>query len=99
MKISPIQFTLLLTVGLASMLCFSSPVKSMLGADRTTDAEESNPNPYVTDGLIAMWDGEWNVGLGIHDSSSTTWVDLVGDKDVTLQRTVLSLIMRLSAMV
>lgn len=84
MKIPTRQFTILLAVGLASMLCVSSPVKSMLGAERTTATEESNPNPYVTNGLIAMWDGEWNVGLGIHDSSSPTWVDLIGDKDVTL---------------
>lgn len=35
-------------------------------------------NPYVTDGLIAMWDGEWNAGGGKHDPNATTWVDLVG---------------------
>ena len=23
-------------------------------------------NPYVTDGLVAMWDGEWNAGGGVH---------------------------------
>lgn len=33
--------------------------------------------PYVTDGLIAYWDGINNTGNG-HDSSSTTWTDLVG---------------------
>ena len=22
-------------------------------------------NPYVTDGLVAMWDGEWNAGGGV----------------------------------
>ena len=22
---------------------------------------------YVQDGLVAMWDGEWNAGAGIHD--------------------------------
>ena len=21
-------------------------------------------NPYITDGLISMWDGQWNVGGG-----------------------------------
>lgn len=35
-------------------------------------------NPYVTDGLIAMWDGEWNAGPGVHDPNATTWKDLVG---------------------
>lgn len=37
--------------------------------------------PYVTNGLIAMWDGEWNVGLGVHDANAMTWKDLVGDRD------------------
>lgn len=35
-------------------------------------------NSYVTDGLIAMWDGEWNAGGGVHDPAATTWVDLSG---------------------
>ena len=35
-------------------------------------------NPYVTDGLIAMWDGEWNVGPGKHSSTTSTWKDLIG---------------------
>ena len=33
-------------------------------------------NPYITDGLVAMWDGEWNAGEGIHDSSSNVLVNL-----------------------
>ncbi len=42
-------------------------------------------NPYVTDGLIAMWDAEWNVGGGVHDASATTWKDLSGNNmDFTL---------------
>lgn len=36
-------------------------------------------NPYVTDGLVAMWDGEWNAGGGVHDSTITDWVDLTGN--------------------
>ena len=35
-------------------------------------------NPYVTDGLVAMWDGEWNAGPGVHDASATTWADICG---------------------
>lgn len=42
-------------------------------------------NPYVTDGLVAMWDGEWNAGGGVHDPAATTWVDLSGNgQDFTL---------------
>lgn len=32
--------------------------------------------PYATNGLVAYWDGIWNAGLGVHDSTTTTWVDL-----------------------
>lgn len=34
-------------------------------------------NPYVADGLIAMWDAVWNAGPGVHDASATTWKNLV----------------------
>ena len=33
---------------------------------------------YVQDGLIAMWDGIENSGWGVHDTSTSTWKDLVG---------------------
>ena len=35
-------------------------------------------NPYVTDGLVAMWDGEWNVSGGVHDQNAVSWRDVVG---------------------
>ena len=34
-------------------------------------------NPYVTDGLIAMWDGQWNAAKGRHDSTALRWINLV----------------------
>ena len=36
-------------------------------------------NPYVTDGLVAMWDGDWNAGPGKHDANATVWNDLSGN--------------------
>ena len=39
-------------------------------------------NPYVTDGLVAMWDGEWNAGGGVHDAVATTWKNLVRGVDL-----------------
>jgi len=36
--------------------------------------------PYVTDGLVAMWDGEWNAGPGAHDANATSIVDLSGNE-------------------
>jgi hypothetical protein len=40
-------------------------------------------NPYVTDGLVAMWDGEWNAGGGVHDPNATVWKDLVAGIELT----------------
>ena len=41
----------------------------------------SKKNPYVTKGLVAMWDGEWNAGLGRHNAKASKWKDLVGMSD------------------
>ena len=71
-----ITIFLLAAVGVA----FGGPVRSALGgrhAQYVPHGEES-PNPYVTDSLIAMWDGENNAGWGLHDASATTWIDLSG---------------------
>lgn len=40
-------------------------------------------NPYVTDGLVAMWDGEWNAGGGVHDPNAQSWVDLTGNHSLS----------------
>jgi hypothetical protein len=49
------------------------------------DAAMPTPNSYVQDGLIAMWDGEWNAGRGVHDSAATVWKDLVGTRDLAIE--------------
>ena len=42
---------------------------------------------YVQDGLVGQYDGIDNQGTGTHDSTATTWKDLVGDNDLTLTNT------------
>lgn len=42
-------------------------------------------NPYVTDGLVAMWDGEWNAGGGVHDASTGSIADLCGGAPFVLE--------------
>ena len=60
----------------------------MLGARAGAWAKSGyTAKDYVQDGLIAMWDGIENAGWGIHDSSATTWKNLVGDNDLVLQNT------------
>ena len=41
-------------------------------------------NPYITDGLVAMWDGEWNAGGGKHNPNATVWKDIISDKTLSL---------------
>lgn len=36
---------------------------------------------YVRNGLIAMWDGIENAGLGVHDANAQIWVDLSGNRN------------------
>ena len=72
-----------ITGGIAAlgMSAVGSPVRSVVGGDGIDGVEEYDvfDNPYVQDGLVAMWDGEWNAGWGIHDDSANTWVDLSGN--------------------
>ena len=37
---------------------------------------------YVQNGLIAMWDGIENAGWGVHDANATSWLDLIGNKQM-----------------
>ena len=45
---------------------------------RKPQTARSVKSRYAQDGLIAMWDGEDNMGTGAHDPHATTWRDLVG---------------------
>lgn len=56
----------------------SSPVRSNIGDVNAEFAEGGLENPYITDGLIAHWDGIWNAGIGLHDSNAAVWKDLAG---------------------
>ena len=60
----------------------SSPVRSKVGGRMTSlISSPSTPIdlPYVTDGLIACYDGEWNNGLGKHNPNASIWKDLSGN--------------------
>ena len=57
------------------------PIKSNISARQISvlSQEEAFKNPYITDGLVAMWDGEWNAGFGVHDEETEIWHDLIGN--------------------
>lgn len=60
----------------------SRPINSLVassGEKSATGGGVGWKNPYVTDGLVGMWDGEWNAGPGVHDPNATTWKDLSGN--------------------
>ena len=64
------------------MASYAAPVRSILGAQGAINKAETSggwKNPYITDGLIAMWDGEWNAGPGKHNDNATRWIDLTGN--------------------
>lgn len=44
--------------------------------------------PYATNGLIAMWDGIWNSGIGVHDTRAEKPTELVADLPTTLTGTM-----------
>lgn len=59
------------------------PTSSNVGSKNTSfiQQEEAIPNPYITSGLVAMWDGEWNAAVGVHDPNATIWKDLSGNRN------------------
>ena len=61
--------------------CYAQPIRSIIAAEhiKVIEEEELDPNMYVLNGLVAWYDGEWNVGMGEHDSSATVWKDLSGN--------------------
>lgn len=65
------------------LIDFSNPGKAVVERSLVGTVVGSGPNAkdcYETDGLIAMWDGECNQGVGeSHASGVTNWVDLTGN--------------------
>ena len=44
-----------------------------------------NAGSYVTNGLVAQWDGEFNVAAGAsHSASATSWQSLVGESSISI---------------
>ena len=59
----------------------ANPTRSSVGGRGFSLVEDPNPPtplPYVTDGLVSMWDGIWNAGVG-HTDSHNRMVELCGN--------------------
>lgn len=77
--------SLALAVTTASLVLVAKPQKGIEASRSLVYTEDATLDvPYVTDGLVAMWDAEWNAGVGVHDPEATTWLDLVGGNDMVL---------------
>lgn len=52
-------------------------MRSFLLGKKTEVKDAPTARSYVQDGLVAMWDGIENAGVGVHSNSATYWTDLV----------------------
>lgn len=58
-----------------------------IGSRMSLWGSSSSKIPYVSDGLCAWWDGEWNQGeIGVHNAIAQDWVDLSERKIVLGQK-------------
>ena len=84
-KLPALTVKLCLTALLSPLLLLAFPHRDATAAKSLAFADDTpSPNPYVTSGLVAMWDAEWNVGFNAHDPESPVWVDLVGSNHMLL---------------
>lgn len=68
-------------IAAAGAACLASPVRSNMGGYNfsvISRHEVPLDIPYVTDGLVAMYDAIWNAGVGKHREGATTWKNLTG---------------------
>ena len=66
----------------------ASPIKSLIGASETGRIQKDivipTPNDYVQNGLVCMYDGEWNIDIGQHENASKIWYDLCNKRQISL---------------
>ena len=76
-----LRATFSLVLACLPLLMCGDAIKSAI-AKKQIEIAENTPafdNPYITDGLVAMYDGEWNAGLGKHNPIVNVWIDLSGN--------------------
>lgn len=82
------KYSIFTIVWLCCSLVYASQVRSSVGARLqgmlASENQQYTPADYVQDGLMAMWDGEWNAGIELHEDSPSRWIDLIGGNDLTL---------------
>ena len=81
MKKKAFIFGVIASLGL---LCLAYPISSQVASRHSSFVGVEGggiptPYDYVQDGLVALYDGDWNVGVDSHDPDSDAWIDLTGN--------------------
>lgn len=83
---------LFLSIILYCVQCLGNPIRSAVGARlqgiASHDIPSYTPADYIQDGLISIWDGEWNGGVEVHEDAPAIWGDLTGTYPISLQKGV-----------
>ena len=67
-----------ITAGIAESSNIKSSIAARLTGYLLRGEGDISAKDYITDGLIAMWDGIENIGYGKHSYDASVWYDLVG---------------------
>ena len=70
-----------------SLTVGTSTITVTYGGKTTTFTVTVTDFPYVTDGLVAYWDGIDNTGGSGHDGTVSKWTDLVNGYELTFRET------------
>ena len=66
-------------IGLGRAVACAMAVVCGLAASAAVSPDEQTSKMYISDGLVAQWDGIENAGVGVHDNATQTWTDLTGN--------------------
>lgn len=86
----PVAFSLYLSIDATTWVPVDADAEASITATRFELAYTGDINlkmEYAKNGLVAWWDAIWNAGIDIHDSSATTWKDLIDGTAYTLEDT------------
>lgn len=84
MKRSLIVFLCVFLTGVSSADIKRSSLAASSICKSQSIMTEASAKDYIQDGLIALFDGEENVGWGIHESNPAKWQNLIDSSYVSL---------------
>ncbi len=81
-----IKYSFLFISFIIALQAVAEPSKSNLGARNLFQQNEPaiTKIPYIQDGLVAWYDGEWNAGLWKHENNINCWMNLMTEIPATV---------------